>query len=53
MFALDNIVEIKQATKMEWDGNERFICRKKIVEKNLGCWSLNKKIKLLNKIKGE
>jgi hypothetical protein len=38
-------VEIKQAAEMEWAEKEGFLGRKKIVEKNLGCCSLNKKIK--------
>jgi hypothetical protein len=41
LFALDTVVEIKQAAEMEWAGKERFLDRKKIVEKNFGCCSLN------------
>jgi hypothetical protein len=33
---------------MDWVRKKRFLHRKKIVEKNLVCCSLNKKIKLLN-----
>jgi hypothetical protein len=44
LFGLDTIVEIKQAVKMEWAGKERFFGRKKIMEKNFDCCSLNKKI---------
>jgi hypothetical protein len=46
LFGLDTVVEMKQTTKIEWVGKERFLGQKKIVEKNLGCYSLNKKIKL-------
>jgi hypothetical protein len=35
-------VEIEQAAKIEWVGKERFLGRKKIVKKNLGCCNLNK-----------
>jgi hypothetical protein len=37
-------VEIKQASKIEWAEKERFLGQKKIVKKNLSCWSLNKKL---------
>jgi hypothetical protein len=43
LFGTDIVVEIKQATKKEWAGKEGFFRRMKIVEKNLGCCSLNKK----------
>jgi hypothetical protein len=36
-------VEIEQVTEMEWAGKERFLDGKKIMEKNLGCYSLTKK----------
>jgi hypothetical protein len=44
LFGPDTVVEIKHAGKIEWDGKERFLGRKKIVKKNLGCCSLNKKL---------
>jgi hypothetical protein len=43
LFGPDIIVEIKQVAKIEWIGKERFLCQKKILQKNLGCFSLNKK----------
>jgi hypothetical protein len=48
LFELDTVAEIKQGAELEWAGKERFLDRKKIVKKNLGCCSLNEKIKLLN-----
>jgi hypothetical protein len=33
---------------MEWVEKERFFGKKKIMDTNLGCRSLNKKFKLLN-----
>jgi hypothetical protein len=36
-------MEIKQAIKIEWIEKERFLGRKKIVKKNLGCYNLNLK----------
>jgi hypothetical protein len=43
LFGPDTIVEIKQAAEMEWARKDRFFDQKKIMEKNLGCCSLNKK----------
>jgi hypothetical protein len=43
LFASDTVVKIKEAAEMEWNGKVRFLGHKKIVEKNLGCCSLNKK----------
>jgi hypothetical protein len=43
LFGPDTVVKIKQAAKIEWVGKERFLGQKKIVKKNLGCCSLNKK----------
>jgi hypothetical protein len=47
LFGSYTIVEIKHVTKMEWFEKEIFLKQKKIVNKNLGCCSLNKN-KLLN-----
>jgi hypothetical protein len=43
LFGLDTVVGIKQAAKVERVGKERFLDRKKIMQKNLGCCNLNKK----------
>jgi hypothetical protein len=40
----DTVVDIKQTVEMEWVEKERFLGRKKIVEKNLDCCSLNRKM---------
>jgi hypothetical protein len=48
LFGPDTVVDIKQAAEVERVGKERFLGRKKIMEKNLGCCNLIKKIKLLN-----
>jgi hypothetical protein len=40
---MDSVVEIKRAVKIEWAGKERLLDQKKIVKKNLGWCSLNKK----------
>jgi hypothetical protein len=47
-FVSDIVVEIKQTLKIEWVEKERFFGKKKIMDTNLGCRSLNKKFKLLN-----
>jgi hypothetical protein len=36
-------VEINRAAKIEQAGKERFLRQKKILKKNLGCCSLNRK----------
>jgi hypothetical protein len=43
LFGPDNVVEIKHDAKIKWVEKERFLDRKKIVNKNLSCCSLNKK----------
>jgi hypothetical protein len=39
----DTVVEIKLAAEIEWARIEKFLDRRKIVEKKLCCCSLNKK----------
>jgi hypothetical protein len=44
LFELNNVVENKEAAKIEWVGKERFLDQRKIVKNNLGYFSLNKKL---------
>jgi hypothetical protein len=37
------LLRLKKVVKIEWVEKEIFLDRKKIVKKNLGCCSLNKK----------
>jgi hypothetical protein len=48
LFGPGIVVKIEKAAKIDWIGEERFLCQKKIVKKNLGYCNLNKN-KLLNK----
>jgi hypothetical protein len=43
LFGPDTVVRSNRLSKIECAGKERFLCWKKIVEKNLSCHSLNKK----------
>jgi hypothetical protein len=53
LFGPDNVVEIKHAAKIKWVEKERFLDRKKIMNKNLSCCSLNKKANFWIKNKGD
>jgi hypothetical protein len=43
VFGSNTIVEIKRVAEIEWARKERFLSQNKIVKKNLGFCSLNKK----------